>query len=114
MRNDADIEQLPLRENKQINNILDMFVESQIPIHILRGVEPNLRLGRAIKNYLDINNNLIPKCPNEETNQFLPMNENEYRSSFPSRSKNKCLHLASRKQIGDAIIRFEDKTILKK
>lgn len=130
-RTDLDIEQLLTRADKTINNILDMFVASQLPVHMLRGVEPNLRYGAAIKNFIDKNtennydknnNNNIPKC---QLNHADNTNAEEHirRSGSDSDSSNarqkkqqqhKCIHLASRKQIGDSIIRYEDKSIIHK
>lgn len=111
-RNDNDIGQLFTRFDKSINSILDMFVASQLQLHIFRGVEPNLRYGSSIKHFLEQTRN-IPECiafsNNLNTNHGI--NESFISTRHESR---KCLHLASRKQIGDAIIRFEDKSILNK
>lgn len=134
-RTDNDIEQLLTRADKTINNILDMFVASQLPVHMLRGVEPNLRYGTAIKNFIDKNyennnidnnqinnnNNNIPKCMllNDEQNSDADDDTNRRRSggsgsSRQQQQRHKCIHLASRKQIGDSIIRYEDKSIIHK
>ncbi|XP_055842343.1 chondroitin sulfate glucuronyltransferase [Episyrphus balteatus] len=129
VHNDNDIELLLNRADKTINTILDIFVGAQLPIHILRGVEPNLRYGTAIKNFLETTSD-IPKCPayssldnnnNNKSNTNQNNNVNNYSNEIPLRSDNlsssnslsskKCIHLASRKQIGDSIIRFEDKSI---
>lgn len=102
-----------------------MFVSSQLPVHMLRGVEPNLRYGTAIKNFIDKNyeNNQIPKCMlNDDADDDEEKNYDNARrsrgSSFSSaqqqQHRHKCIHLASRKQIGDAIIRYEDKSIIHK
>lgn len=65
-----------------------MFVASFAPVHILRGVEPHLRLGQRIKQFFDQSPTPeVPKCS----------------SSFKS-----CISLAARKQIGDAILRYQD------
>lgn len=91
--------------HQQIHNILEMFIVSQLPVHILRGVEPNLRHGGAIKQYFNENINrnggekrIIPQCP--------------FANSANAEDSQKCIHLASRKQIGDAIIRYEDQSII--
>ncbi|XP_055911930.1 chondroitin sulfate glucuronyltransferase [Eupeodes corollae] len=125
VHNDNDIELLLNRADKTINTILDIFVGAQLPIHILRGVEPNLRYGTAIKNFLETTSD-IPKCPAysleiNNSNKIQNNNVNNYSNEIPLRSDNlsssnslssrKCIHLASRKQIGDSIIRFEDKSI---
>lgn len=129
-RTDLDIEQLLARADKTINNILDMFVSSQLPVHMLRGVEPNLRYGTAIKNFIEKNYesnydntnnnnyNNIPKCIliNEHKNENTQEDKINGRRTSDDRMKqrHKCLHLASRKQIGDSIIRYEDKSIIHK
>lgn len=123
-RTDNDIEQLVARADKRINNILDMFVSSQLPVHMLRGVEPNLRYGTAIKNFIDKNyennNNNVPKCM---LNDEQHVNENSHgqeeqsrrgKTGRSSQQHHKCIHLASRKQIGDSLIRYEDKSIIHK
>lgn len=76
-----------------------MFVAAQLPVHILRAVEPNLRFGEAIRRYFENKDAMIPKCPLHEFN-----GDDSLR-----RTNENCIHLASRKQIGDAIIRFRDK-----
>lgn len=128
IRSDNDIEKLFNRIDKTVSTILDVFINCQPPIHILRGVEPNLRYGSAIRNFLETSSD-IPNCPlyinggsnNSDSNMFNNNlnNINKYSNEIPLRyenlsnniNSNKCIHLASRKQIGDAIIRFEDKTI---
>ncbi|XP_058975095.1 chondroitin sulfate glucuronyltransferase [Musca domestica] len=124
-RSDNDIERLLTRPDKNINNVLDMFVASQLPVHILRGVEPNLRYGGAIKNFIDrqsYETKPIPKCPLETGDEVVavgdPANAKERSSTRTTTTKDegehKCIHLASRKQIGYAIIRYEDKSIINK
>lgn len=123
-RTDNDIEQLVARADKTIKNILDMFVSSQLPVHMLRGVEPNLRYGTAIKNFIDKNyeNNInnLPKCmPNNEhvyenSHGQEEQNRRSDTGSISSQQRHKCIHLASRKQIGDSLIRYEDKSIIHK
>lgn len=109
-RSDNDIEVLLTHPGKKlINNVLDMFVLSQLPVHILRGVEPNLRYGSAIRNYINKNydNSPISKCYQDDTDVSSSSRDDK-------RQRHKCIHLASRKQIGDAIIRYEDKSIIHK
>lgn len=99
MRSDLDIEQLLLSTSKprtsKIDSILDMFVAAQHTVHILRAVEPHLRFGLDVRNHLARGGSLPPTLPQSCGGQH-------------------CIHLASRKQIGDAIIRYEDKSILQK
>lgn len=100
IRSDLDIDQLLLQPGEEtrppgVESILDMFVAAQHSVHILRGVEPNLRFGQDVRNHL-------------ARGGTLPQ-------SVPERcGREQCIHLASRKQIGDAIIRYEDKSILHK
>ncbi|XP_055370985.1 chondroitin sulfate glucuronyltransferase [Condylostylus longicornis] len=113
-----------------INNVLDIFIHSQLSIHTLRGIEPNLRYGNTIRNFIKKRNSIknLPKCPyskyyNSNSNYNNNENENEINNIPNSNSninknskllnnyynENKCIHLAARKHIGDAIIRYEDK-----
>lgn len=78
----------------EIKSIVDMFVASYAPVHILRGVEPNLRLGQRIKYFFDQSPAPeVPKCPAISTDH----------------SNKHCISLAARKQIGDAILRYQDR-----
>uniref|UniRef100_A0A1A9VC24 Hexosyltransferase n=1 Tax=Glossina austeni TaxID=7395 RepID=A0A1A9VC24_GLOAU len=121
MRMDTDIERLFTRADKSINNILDMFVSSKLSVHILRGVEPNLRYGGGIRHFVDKqrrengNSLTLPKCL-AATSDVSDRNSNSKSLPEPliGSSQRKCIHLASRKQIGDAIIRYEDKSIIHK
>ncbi|ALC48759.1 CG43313 [Drosophila busckii] len=95
IRNDQDIEEL-LQSTKRpagIESILDMFVAAQHSVHILRAIEPHLRFGLAVRKHLGRGGTLPPSC---------------------GATASQCIHLASRKQIGDAIIRYEDRSILHK
>lgn len=98
-----------------------MFVSSQLSVHILRGVEPNLRYGGAIKNFVDrlsYESKSIPKCPlndNKAANAADDLSSgNLNRDRLQDERQHQCIRLASRKQIGDAIIRYEDKSIIHK
>ena len=117
-RSDTDIEQLLQRAPKNLNTILDMFVAAKLPIHILRGVEPNLRFGVSIRNFIESISNMadIPQCmaPGDINNENADLNAQERWGESAMGSKRKCIHLASRKQIGDALIRYEDKSIVNK
>lgn len=90
VRSDNHIESIVHREDQSIVNILDLFIKSNSGIHVMRAIEPNLRLGRIIRNYLNVSNS-VPQCELWDTDQ-----------SF------KCLHIASRKQIGDALIKYKE------
>ena len=128
IRSDNDIEQLLAQAPAHINTILDMFVASKLSVHALRGVEPNLRYGIAIRNFMENINNMsdIPQC-SSGFSEAASININSRRGDTEAQnaengldtinnsfSKRKCIHLASRKQIGDAIIRYEDKSIINK
>lgn len=100
IRSDLDIDQLLLQPGEEtrppgVESILDMFVAAQHSVHILRGVEPNLRFGQDVRNHLARGGSLPDSQPE-------------------LCGREQCIHLASRKQIGDAIIRYEDKSILHK
>ncbi|XP_058835207.1 chondroitin sulfate synthase 2 [Topomyia yanbarensis] len=73
-----------------IANVAELFVRSNSKIHVLRGIEPNLRLGRSIENYLenDPNGDGLMGLHCEETN--------------PER----CIRIASKKQIGDVLVQY--------
>lgn len=60
-------------------------------MHVMRAIEPNLRFGRTIKDYLSSSTS-VPQCELQNTEE-----------------SNKCVRIASRKQIGDALIKFQDK-----
>lgn len=91
VRSDNHIESILRREDQSITNILDLFIKSNSGIHVMRAIEPNLRLGRIIKNYLNVTSS-VPRC------EFWDTVESE-----------KCLRIASRKQIGDALIKYQSK-----
>lgn len=90
VRSDNHIESIFQREDQSIGNILDLFIKSNSGIHVMRAIEPNLRLGRTIKNYLNVSNSM-PQCELWDTDQ-----------------SSKCLRVASRKQIGDALIKYKE------
>lgn len=93
VRSDNYIESILHREDQSITNVLDLFIKSNTGIHVMRAIEPNLRFGRLIKNYLNETNS-IPRCAFWDTDQSA-----------------KCLRIASRKQIGDALIKFQNRQI---
>lgn len=89
VRSDNDIEQIFQRDDQSITNILDVFVKADSDIHVMRAIEPNLRFGRALKSYLS-NAKTMPSCDLLDTVQ-----------------SQKCIRIASKKQIGDAIMQFK-------
>lgn len=91
VRNDNLIESILHREDQSIRNILDLFIKSNSGIHVMRAIEPNLRFGRIIKNYLNTST-VVPQCEFWNTDQ-----------------RSKCARIASRKQIGDALIKYHSK-----
>lgn len=91
VRFDNQIENLLNRDDQSITNILDLFIKSNAGIHIMRAIEPNLRFGRILRNYLNVTDS-IPKCEFWNTDQHA-----------------KCIRIASRKQIGDALIKIQSK-----
>lgn len=97
IRSDLEIEQLLHAPHSPagVESILDMFVAAQHTVHILRAVEPHLRFGLDVRSHLARGGALSQPLPTEC-------------------GRTQCIHLASRKQIGDAIIRYEDRSILQK
>lgn len=93
VRSDTDISGILERSDRSINNILDMFIASNVSLHLLRAIEPNLRFGAAIRTHLTHTKN-IPACPH-----------------WNSEQSKRCIHLASRKQIGDALVKYEDRVV---
>lgn len=91
VRTDNDIASIIHREDQSITNILDFFVKSNSNIHVMRAIEPNIRFGRIVRNYLNSTKS-VPQCDLWQTDD-----------------SSKCVRIASRKQIGDALIKFEDK-----
>lgn len=90
VRTDNDIDAILERSDKSIENILDLFLKSSSKLHILRAVEPNLRFGTALKNRIERTKS-IPRCEFWNTD-----------------NADKCIRIASRKHIGEAIVRFQD------
>lgn len=90
VRTDNDIEDVLNQVDTSITNVIDLFIKSKSSIHVLRAIESSLRFGTAIKNFVQKSKN-IPHC--------------ELRNTEHS---NKCIHTASRKHIGDTLVRFED------
>uniref|UniRef100_A0AAG5DVZ9 Hexosyltransferase n=1 Tax=Anopheles atroparvus TaxID=41427 RepID=A0AAG5DVZ9_ANOAO len=94
VRSDRDIPNLLLNDSvphgfdATITSILDLFARSDSKIHVLRAIEPNLRFGRAISNFLanDTHGERFSKlrCPEED--------------------RQRCIRIASKKQIGDVFV----------
>lgn len=91
VRTDNDIDSILDRGDQSINSILDLFIKANSGIHVMRAIEPNFRLGSsAIQNYMKTAKDM-PRCEYWNTEQ-----------------SGKCIRIASRKQIGDAIIKYQD------
>lgn len=91
VKKDLDIINLQSRQYQDVKSIIDVFIKAQTPVHILRAVEPTLRLGMHLEKFLDkVNGDFLPKC------QFLNTTLDW-----------KCINLASRKQLGEAIVALE-------
>lgn len=90
VRSDHDIRSLLFRSSRDVNSIVDIFIKSQIPIHILRAVEPNLRFGESLSQYL-LHVDELSECVADDSS--------------------KCLRLASKKQIGSAVLNYEEKIV---
>ncbi|KFB37145.1 hypothetical protein ZHAS_00004351 [Anopheles sinensis] len=95
VRSDRDILNLLMNDSDThgadggpISTILDLFARGDSKIHVLRAVEPNLRFGRGISNYLanDTNGERFAKlhCVEED--------------------RERCIRIASKKQIGDVFV----------
>lgn len=87
IRSDKDIPLLWSRGNKAVATVLDVFVKAQTAVHVLRAVEPNLRFGEQVANYL-MRHQQLPQCPRE------------------ARGLGKCVRVASKKQFGEVLIRM--------
>lgn len=88
VRTDGDIELLVNRRDKSVQNILDMFLKANVPLHVLRAIEPNLRFGAAVRELI-AKTKEAPICPYWNTD-----------------GADQCVHIFSRKQIGDVLIKF--------
>lgn len=93
VRTDNDIESVLTRADQSISGVIDLFIKAGTGVHVMRAIEPNLRFGAAIRNYLN-RTETIPQC--------------EYRNTM---LHHKCVRFASRKQIGDVLIKYQDSTV---
>uniref|UniRef100_A0A182SW67 Hexosyltransferase n=1 Tax=Anopheles maculatus TaxID=74869 RepID=A0A182SW67_9DIPT len=97
VRNDRDIVNLLSTNSTQpitsstITNIIDLFTLSNSKIHVLRAIEPNLRYGRSIANFLS-------NDPYGE--QFAKLHCSE------EAERRQCIRIASKKQIGDVFVQY--------
>lgn len=99
VRSDNDIETLMTTSDPAVRHVVDLFVSARSAVHILRAIEPQLRLGAVIRRTLtnlrpDEN---IPRCPfaDDEIND-------------DGDQEQRCVHLASRKQIGDVLVKMDE------
>ncbi|XP_062539117.1 chondroitin sulfate synthase 2 [Armigeres subalbatus] len=91
VRSDRDIVNLVnYTQEDGIQNVAELFVRANTKIHVLRGIEPNLRLGRAMENFLatDPEGEQLMALRCEETNE------------------DRCVRIASKKQIGDVLVQY--------
>lgn len=93
VRKDADIVNLQSRQYKDIHRVLDIFIRAQTSVHLLRAVEPTLRFGIGLEKFLHNisgQSQSLPKC------EFLNTSMDW-----------KCINLASRRQLGEAIVAMD-------
>lgn len=91
VRSDRDIVNLVnYTQEDGIQNVAELFVRANTKIHVLRGIEPNLRLGRAMENFLaaDPEGEQLAALRCEESNE------------------ERCVRIASKKQIGDVLVQY--------
>jgi chondroitin polymerizing factor len=92
VRKDVDISNLNSRQYQNVSSVMDIFVNAQTSVHILRAVEPTLRFGLRMNKFIEsLGEDPLPKC--EFINTAL-----DY----------KCINLASRKQIGEVAVVLQD------
>lgn len=91
VRKDADIINLQARQYQEVHRVLDVFIRAQTSVHLLRAVEPTLRFGMGLQKFLEQNgSDSLPKCEHQNTSVDW-----------------KCINLASRKQLGEAVVAIE-------
>ncbi|XP_035779035.1 chondroitin sulfate synthase 2-like [Anopheles albimanus] len=75
-----------------LNNIVQLFLQAGTDIHVLRAIEPNLRHGSSIRNFL---------ATDPQGDRFAKLN-------CPERNGNRqqCIRIASKKQIGDLLVQY--------
>ncbi|ETN62052.1 chondroitin synthase [Anopheles darlingi] len=75
-----------------LTNIVQLFLQANTDLHVLRAIEPNLRLGSSIRNFLATD-------PNGERFARLSCPE-------PDDNRQQCIRIASKKQIGDLLVQY--------
>lgn len=103
VRTDNDIDTFVLQSDPAVRHVVDLFVAARSAVHILRAIEPQLRLGAVIRQYLA---NLppgheIPKCPFATVEMVDQADQAQY-------EQHRCIHLAGRKQLGDVLVKMEE------
>lgn len=91
IRSDKDILDILKRSDSSIKSVLDVFVRAKTSVHVLRAVEPNLRFGEQVANYL-AKHPSMPQCP----------------AANDDREWRKCARVASKKQFGEILIHMMD------
>lgn len=89
VKKDKDIDNLLQLPNPEVTRVIDIFIKSSSKIHVLRAIEPNLRLGSTFANHL------------AKTNQLEQCVED-------AEDANKCLRFGSKKQICESVVQYED------
>lgn len=100
VRSDNDIETFNQQSDPSIRHVVDLFVAARSAVHILRAIEPQLRLGVDIRQFLaNLQPNAnIPQCPFA----IDQINDDD------QQEQHRCIHLAGRKQLGDVLVKMED------
>lgn len=90
VRKDSDIINLQSRQYQDVTRVLDVFIRAQTSVHLLRAIEPTLRFGKRLAEFLKDNHEELPKC--EYWNTTLDW---------------KCVDIVSRMQLAQAVVAFE-------
>lgn len=104
VRSDNDIETFIQQSDPAIRHVVDLFVAARSAVHILRSIEPQLRLGAVIRRFLtNLQPNAnIPQCP-------FAMDEIAHQDNNDQQDQHhRCIHLAGRKQLGDVFVKMEE------
>ncbi|XP_050083996.1 chondroitin sulfate synthase 2 [Anopheles aquasalis] len=75
-----------------LTNIVQLFLQAGTDLHVLRAIEPNLRLGSGIRNFL---------ATDPQGDRFAKLNCPE-----PHGNRQRCIRIASKKQIGDLLVQY--------
>lgn len=92
VKKDKDIDALLQLPQSLITKVIEIFMKTDNKIHVLRAIEPNLRLGGAFASSL-IKNNKLDMCYDETEEDTMKQ----------------CLRFGSKKQISESVALFEDK-----